>query len=93
MLELNPDVLPPPGSLRSLVERLREDPDVALVVPRLTNPDSSLQPSVHRFPSIRQAIVMGFTPPVLRRGRLGARFWLERSAAAERQARSVVDVD
>jgi GT2 family glycosyltransferase len=93
LLALNPDAIPPPGSLRNLVERLREHPDVALVAPRLTNPDGSLQPTVHRFPSIRQAIVMGFTPPVLRRGRLGARFWLERSATAARQARSVVDID
>ena len=89
LVALNPDAVPPPGSLARLVQVLREQPDVGLVVPRLANADGSLQHSVHRFPSVRLALLMGLLPHALRRGPLGRRAWLEGFAAHDRPA----DVD
>lgn len=77
LIALNPDAVAGPGSLASLVARLRDDPTIGLVVPLLRNEDGSLQHSVHRFPSASVALTMGFVPPPLRRGRIGERFWLE----------------
>lgn len=84
LIALNPDTVARPGSLALLVEALSADPALGLVAPRLVNHDGSLQPSVNRFPSIRLALVTGLVPMALRRGRLGARFWLEGYAAHDR---------
>ena len=81
LVALNPDTDPRPGSLRTLVDVLRADPAVGLAVPRLVNPDGSLQHSVHRFPTARLALVEGLVPHPLRRGRLGQRLWLHGFAA------------
>ena len=75
LIALNPDTVPPPGSLRALVERLRTT-GAGLVVPVLRNPDGTRQHSVHRFPSRRLAVVVAL-PGRLHRGYLGRRFWLE----------------
>ncbi|MDQ1521211.1 MAG: hypothetical protein QOI55_2284, partial [Actinomycetota bacterium] len=91
VIALNPDTVCPPGSLRALVDYLRENPDVGLVAPRLLNHDGSLQHSVHRFPSVLEAIVMGFVPPPLRPGRIGESWWLE--GAADRRHEQVEDID
>jgi GT2 family glycosyltransferase len=56
---------------------LRSDPTVGLSVPRLLNEDGTLQHSVHRFPSVAHAVVMGFVPHRLRSGRIGRQHWLE----------------
>lgn len=76
LLALNPDTEPAPGTLAALVERLLAHPEAGLVVPRLTNPDGSLQHSAYRFPAPRIALVLGFTPGAVHR-RLGRRLWLE----------------
>jgi len=76
LIALNPDTEPQPGSLEFLVERLRRAPRVGLVAPRLLNPDGTIQDSVHRFPSVSVALVMGLVPPMLRRGIIGRRYWL-----------------
>ena len=47
---LNPDVRLETGCLRELVARL-EDPGVGIAVPRLTNSDGSLAPSIRRAPA------------------------------------------
>src|SRR5262249_31177061 len=47
--------------------------------------------SVHRFPSVTEALVMGFVPPPLRPGRIGERWWLEGSADLRHER--VEDVD
>src|SRR5262249_11300166 len=91
LLAVNPDTDCPPGSLRALVDHLRDHADVGLVAPRLLNADGSLQHSVHRFPSVTEAGVMGFVPPPLRPGRIGERWWLEGSADACHER--VVDID
>jgi N-acetylglucosaminyl-diphospho-decaprenol L-rhamnosyltransferase len=53
LLVLNADAVPQPGSLRRLVEFLDEQPDVAVVGPRLRYPDGRTQPSRRRFPTRR----------------------------------------
>lgn len=77
LIALNPDTEPRPGALARLVHHLEVDAGAGLVVPRLLAADGSLQPSVHRFPSIAQALVMGLTPPRFRTGWIGRRWWLE----------------
>lgn len=84
LIAINPDTVALPGSLAILVRRLSDDPSLALVAPRLLHPDGSLQPSVHRFPSIRLALVMGLLPMALRGGPVGAQFWLEGYAPHDR---------
>lgn len=91
LLALNPDTEPSPDSLAELVEFLRSNPDVGLVAPRLLNADGTLQHSVHRFPSIALATVVGFVPLPLRPGRIGEGWWLEGSADALHE--HTVDVD
>jgi len=48
LLVLNPDVVVGSGSLKMLRDHLDHEPDVALVAPRLLNPDGSLQYSCRR---------------------------------------------
>lgn len=91
LIALNPDTVPPPGSMAALVTTLRAHPEVALVAPRLVNEDGSLQRSVHRFPSLALAAIIGFVPDALRRGRLGRRWWLEE--ADPHPYSSVAEVD
>ncbi|MCU1428370.1 MAG: pimA 3 [Actinomycetia bacterium] len=91
LLAVNPDTVCPPGSLSALVTYMRANADVGLVAPRLLNADGTLQHSVHRFPSVREAGVMGFVPPPLRPGWIGEHWWLEGSADAEHE--KVVDID
>jgi N-acetylglucosaminyl-diphospho-decaprenol L-rhamnosyltransferase len=89
LLALNPDTEPGPGSLAALHAALLAHPEAGLVVPRLTNPDGSLQRSVQRFPSLRLALAAGFLPARWQRGRLGKRFWLEGAPTHDRSG--VVD--
>lgn len=49
ILILNPDVEVKPGSLRTLVAELEQHPRVALIAPKLTFPDGSLQHSCMRW--------------------------------------------
>lgn len=48
LLILNPDVVVNPGALEELRDHLERETDVALVAPRLLNPDGSLQYSCRR---------------------------------------------
>ncbi len=80
LVALNPDTVPPPGSLASLVHRLLAEPDVGLVAPRLVNPDGSLQHSAYTFPSPVQAAAVSLLPGRWQRGRVGRRLWLEGGA-------------
>lgn len=77
LIALNPDTEPPPASLRSLIERLHAHDRTGLVVPRLLNADGSLQPSVHRFPSIALAATANLVPARALQSSLGRRFWIE----------------
>jgi GT2 family glycosyltransferase len=80
LVALNPDTEPPPGSLATLVRRLHDHPDTAVVVPRLVGGDGRLQHSVYRFPTAAGAAVVCFAPARWQRGRLGRRWWLEGAA-------------
>ncbi|MGH9137820.1 MAG: glycosyltransferase family 2 protein [Acidimicrobiales bacterium] len=77
LVALNPDTEPSPGSLATLVELLRSQPDTALLVPRLAYPDGSLQHSVYRFPTVAVAAAVGLAPRFVQRRGLGRRMWLE----------------
>jgi GT2 family glycosyltransferase len=83
LIALNPDTVPPPGSLAALVDALRAAPGAGLVAPRLVHADGRPQHSAYRFPSVPLAAVVCFTPPRLQRGRLGARWRLEAARAPD----------
>jgi N-acetylglucosaminyl-diphospho-decaprenol L-rhamnosyltransferase len=51
VLLLNSDTVVHPGALRALCNCLDAHPRVAIVGPRLLNPDGSLQRSIHQFPT------------------------------------------
>jgi GT2 family glycosyltransferase len=51
VLVLNPDVTLLPGSVEKAMRFLEENPDVGLLLPKLLNPDGSLQFSCRRFPN------------------------------------------
>jgi GT2 family glycosyltransferase len=54
VLVLNPDSSARPGSVALLAQALRQ-PGRGIAVPRLENPDGSLQPSLRRSPSVLRA--------------------------------------
>jgi GT2 family glycosyltransferase len=83
LVALNPDTIPPPGSLAGLVRSLHERPEAALVGPRLVHADGRAQHSAYRFPSLPLAAVVCFTPPRLQRGRWGSRWRLEAATAPD----------
>ena len=83
LIALNPDTVPPPGSLATLVAALEGSPSVGVVAPRLVHADGRPQHSAYRFPSVPLAAVVGFVPPRLQRGRLGARWRLEAATAPD----------
>jgi N-acetylglucosaminyl-diphospho-decaprenol L-rhamnosyltransferase len=83
LVALNPDTVPPPGSLATLVDVLRASPGVGVVVPRLVHPDGRAQHSAYRFPSVLLAAVVCFAPAAVQRGRVGQRFRLEAAAAPD----------
>jgi N-acetylglucosaminyl-diphospho-decaprenol L-rhamnosyltransferase len=83
VIALNPDTVPPPGSLAALVEALRATPTAGLVAPRLVHADGRPQHSAYRFPSVALAAVVCFTPPRLQRGRWGERWRLEAAVAPD----------
>lgn len=62
LIALNPDTVPPPGSLAALVADLDAHPEAGLVAPRLLNPDGGVQHSVHRFPTLKIMSVVGLVP-------------------------------
>jgi GT2 family glycosyltransferase len=69
VLVLNPDCRVLPGALSVLASALRQ-PGRGIVVPRLVNPDGSLQPSLRREPTVLRALVEALLPGGLA-GRLG----------------------
>lgn len=85
VVALNPDTVLPAGSLERLFHILTDGPaDVALVAPRLLNPDRSEQHSVGTFGSPASSAAVWFLPRrVLRRG-LGPRLWVEGLAVHDR---------
>lgn len=53
---LNPDAIPSPGSVRVLVDTVRQDPSVGLAVPRVLDIEGRLKFSLRREPTILRAL-------------------------------------
>ena len=52
---LNPDIVVEPGTVKCLVDTLEADPNVAIVGPRIVEPDGTLYPSARSFPALGEA--------------------------------------
>lgn len=74
MLICNPDIVLEPGSISSLVESIKLDPDVAFVGPKILNPDGTLYPSVRVFPSMIDAIGHAFVGLISPNNRFSRRY-------------------
>ncbi|MDQ6927662.1 MAG: glycosyltransferase family 2 protein [Actinomycetota bacterium] len=57
---LNPDAIVEPGATKMLVDALDTQPALAVVGPRVENPDGTLYPSARRFPDLVVAIGHAF---------------------------------
>jgi hypothetical protein len=72
ILVLNPDTVVKPAAVSTLLDYLKNNPQVGLVGPKLLYPDGSLQYSCSRFPE--------FFMPILRRTFLGEYFKASRDS-------------
>ena len=66
VLVLNPDVVVEPGTVKALVAALDRDPKLAVVGPRVEEPDGALYPSARRFPDLAVAAghaFLGYVAP------------------------------
>ncbi len=66
LLVCNPDVTFEPGAVKALVAAMHDDDRLAVVGPRLEDPDGSLYPSPRTFPGITDALghaFLGFAAP------------------------------
>jgi N-acetylglucosaminyl-diphospho-decaprenol L-rhamnosyltransferase len=66
VLVLNPDTILQPGTTKALTAALDRDPRMAVVGPRVDNPDGSLYPSARRFPRMTDAAGHAFLGMVWR---------------------------
>jgi N-acetylglucosaminyl-diphospho-decaprenol L-rhamnosyltransferase len=60
VLIMNPDTVVEPGTVKALSDALDRDPGLAVVGPRIENVDSTLYPSVRRFPDLTVAFGHAF---------------------------------
>lgn len=60
LLVMNSDAVVTPGSVARLVGALDRDPTLAIVGPRVEQPDGTLYPSARTFPALGDAIGHGF---------------------------------
>ncbi|MDD2785626.1 MAG: glycosyltransferase [Patescibacteria group bacterium] len=59
VLLLNADTVCPAGTLAQLVAAANRNPEAGIIGPKLVDPDGSYQPSVHRFPALRdQSLIL-----------------------------------
>lgn len=88
ILLVNPDAVVRPGSVETLDSYLRDHPAVGIVVPRLVNPDGSVQDNVRTFPT---PLTMLARRSPLGRTKFGARVLRDHFLAAtgSRSARPV----
>lgn len=66
LLCTNPDAVLQPGAVKAMVETLDARPEVAIVGPRIEEPDGTVYPSVRTFPSVPDAVghaVFGMVKP------------------------------
>lgn len=70
----NPDTVAHPGAVPALAGRLAAEADLAVVGPRLENPDGSLYPSARAFPDIVDAVGHGLLGTVSPANRFTRRY-------------------
>jgi GT2 family glycosyltransferase len=63
-LVLNPDIIIPPGTIRSLIEFMENHPDVGMVCPRILNEDGSDQYLNKRYPTVMDFFIRRFMPRI-----------------------------
>ncbi|MCM8536368.1 MAG: glycosyltransferase family 2 protein [Lentisphaeraceae bacterium] len=66
-LILNPDVEIPPGALERMIAHMNEHQDIVLMVPKILNPDGSIQMLNKRPPSFFNLFARRFLPKILQR--------------------------
>ena len=76
VLVLNPDVLVEPGTVKALSAALDRNPRLAVVGPRVEEPDGSLYPSARRFPDLATAAGHAFLGYVAPRNRFSRAYKL-----------------
>jgi len=64
-LVLNPDILIPSGTIRSLIHFMESNHDVGMVCPRILNEDGSDQYLNKRYPSVTDFFIRRFVPHIL----------------------------
>ena len=69
VMVLNPDVIVEPGTVKALVAALERDPRLAVVGPRIEDPDGTLYPSARQFPDLAVAAGHAFFGYVAPRNR------------------------
>ncbi len=74
VLILNPDTIVGQGTSEALASALDQDPLLAVVGPRIDNPDGSLYPSARRFPQMRDAAGHAFLGVVWKKNRFTRRY-------------------
>lgn len=67
LIALNPDTVPPPGSLEELVRTLDAHPRAAIVAPVLIGSDGLPQRSVFPYPGLRSSLETAIVPHRFRR--------------------------
>jgi GT2 family glycosyltransferase len=63
-LVLNPDIIIPSGTIRSLIQFMENHPDVGMVCPRILNEDGSDQYLNKRYPSVMDFFIRRFVPHI-----------------------------
>ena len=76
LLICNADLIVRPGTIKSLVDAVADDAEIAIAGPRLLNPDGSVYPSARVFPSIVDAVGHGVLGLVWQRNRFSRRYRL-----------------
>ena len=76
VLVCNADLEVQPGAVAALVAALDAEPHVAIVGPRILDPDGSLYPSARSFPALGDALGHAFLGLVAPRNRWSARYKL-----------------
>jgi N-acetylglucosaminyl-diphospho-decaprenol L-rhamnosyltransferase len=76
LLILNPDVVVEPGTLKALADALDRDPGLAVVGPRVEDPEGTLYPSARRFPDLAVAAGHAFLGYVAPRNRFSREYKL-----------------
>ena len=61
-LALNPDIVIPPGTIRSLITFMDNHPDAGMVCPRILNEDGTDQYLNKRYPSVMDFFIRRFVP-------------------------------